>query len=376
MSEPASPRAYPAPHLEESLRRDIDRLRQKVRQMAALDERALREALGALKERSRTLAYSVVLRDQRIDELEKEIDRLCLEFIVRQQPVAGHLRFVYATIKINAELERIGDYAESIARQVLKLDGLDLQVPLERFDEIAGLSIPMLHQAVQAFLEQNAELARSTMSIEEQADAVRNAINAELNRLEHEQRIPIEALTPLLTIARRYERVADQAKNICEEVLYMCTGEYAKHKSTECYRVVFVDDHNASASQMAEAIARSLNQPRFVFHSAGLDPRPMDPGTIAFLQDKGLDVSGLTPKPLAAVPELEQHQVFIALSPQALQAAPAPPTKTVALDWSLSDPAATRGTPEEIRAAYDAAYRFLHTHLQDLTEAILGDRID
>src|SRR5438093_9982810 len=138
-------------HYEETLQRDIDRIRGKVTEMGDLADRAFRDCLQALKERSLQLAYSIILRDQRIDELEKEIDRLCLEFLLRQQPVAGHLRFAYVTIKINLELERIGDYAESMARQILVLEGLDVAIPYERFAEIGELAIPMLHDAVRAF---------------------------------------------------------------------------------------------------------------------------------------------------------------------------------------------------------------------------------
>src|SRR5207248_4712515 len=144
-------------HLEESLQRDIDRIRGKVFEMSGLCERVLEDCLSALKERNRQLAYSVILRDRRIDKLEKELDRLCLEFLVRQQPVAGPLRFAYSTIRINLELERIGDYAESIARQVLKLIPLTLDVPLERFVQIAELAIPMLRDSVRAFVDQNPE---------------------------------------------------------------------------------------------------------------------------------------------------------------------------------------------------------------------------
>src|SRR5687767_15240815 len=137
-----------ATHFEQSLQRDIDRIRAKVSEMAVLGERALRDCMKALEEKNRVLAYSIILRDQRIDELEKEVDRFCLEFIVRQQPVAGPLRMAYATIRINLELERVGDYAESIARQVLKLTSMDVQIPVDRFAEIANLSIPMLHDSV------------------------------------------------------------------------------------------------------------------------------------------------------------------------------------------------------------------------------------
>src|SRR5262245_55960059 len=145
-------------HLEESLQRDIDFIRSKVQEMASRDDQALNTCLKALEQSSRQLAYTVILRDRHIDELEKEIDRLCLEFIVRQQPVAGHLRFVYATIKINAELERIGDYAESIAKQIIKLNGLDLKPYQPQFVQIGKLAIPMLRDAVQSFLEQDPDL--------------------------------------------------------------------------------------------------------------------------------------------------------------------------------------------------------------------------
>src|SRR5207249_4692672 len=154
-------------HYEETLQRDIKAIQAKVTKMAQLDERALRDSLKALVERNRQLAYAVILRDQYIDELEKEIDRLCLEFLVRQQPVALHLRFAYATIKINLELERVGDYAESIARQILKISSMNITFATERFVEIADLSVPMLRNAVLAFVTQDADLARDTMVTEE-----------------------------------------------------------------------------------------------------------------------------------------------------------------------------------------------------------------
>jgi hypothetical protein len=118
-------------HYEETLQRDIHLIRSKVLAMSQLADRALRDSLRELVEKNLTLAYSVILRDQYIDELEKELDRLCLEFLVRQQPVAGHLRMAYATIKINLELERIGDYVESVARQVLKVSSNEKLVHIQ-----------------------------------------------------------------------------------------------------------------------------------------------------------------------------------------------------------------------------------------------------
>ena len=109
-------------HFEETLQRDIGLVRAKVKEMAVLSERALRASLQALVQRNRQLAYGVILRDQYIDELETDLNRLCLEFLVRHQPVAGHLRFVFTAVQINKELERIGDYAESVARRGFRDD--------------------------------------------------------------------------------------------------------------------------------------------------------------------------------------------------------------------------------------------------------------
>ena len=340
--------------------------------MSQLVERALRDSLQAFLDRNLTLAYSVVLRDQYIDEKDKEVDRLCLEFLVRQQPVAGHLRFVYSTIKINLELERVGDYAESIARQVLKL-GAFPQPPTETFVKLANLSIQMLSMAVKAFVEQNAEMARTAIGLEDETDALRRIIDAEVTRLEKEGKIPLEALTPLLTISRRYERVADQAKAICEEVLYICTGEYMKHQGSEVFRVLFVDENNSCRSQMAEGIGQALEVPRIVFNSAGLNAKAIDWRTVEFLREKGMDISRQTSKSVAQVPNLDHYHVIIALAAEAKKVFPPPPTKTVGLDWNVEDPSTRPGSLGEVRDAYEETFQYINTHVRELVQALVED---
>jgi phosphate transport system protein len=364
-----------ASHLEESLQRDMDRIRTKVTEMAGLAESALEASLRTLAERKRQLAYAVILRDQRIDALEEEIDRLCLEFLVRQQPVAKQLRFAYVTIKINQEIERIGDYAESIARQILKVAGMTMSLPQERYRQIAGLTIPMFRDAVKAYLVEDAELARRTVRVEEQVDELRNALNAELVQLRQENKIPLEALTPLMTIARRFERASDQAKNICEETLYMITGEYQKHAAGDTWRVLFVDDHNSCRSQMAQAIADSLNQPKFLFSSAGIEPKPIDRSTVAFLKQKGIDVASAASRSVESVPNLESYQIVVALAAEAKRAFPTK-SKPVCLDWGVPDPLQGRGTAAETARAFEETYQNLRVQINDLVEGILSDNID
>ncbi len=350
------------PHLEANLQRDIDVIRSKVRKMAELAESALNDGLRALFDRDGQLAYSVILRDQQIDEYEKEIDRLCLEFMVRQQPAAGPLRFVYATIKINQELERIGDYAESIARQGLLINSLKIDIDYSQFKSISEISIPMLGKAVSAFLDQDADLAKSTMAVEKEANRLRDEINVDLFQLRADGKIPMEALTPLQTVARRFERVADQSKNICEETLYMCTGQYMKHIGKEVFRVLFVDDDNSNSSQMAEAIGNSLNQESFVFSSAGINAEKISDNTIDFLKAKGHDVSNNISKAVANIPNLDHYQVIVSLSDQGRDAFPTPPTKTISIAWEIGQAGADN----------DATYNFLNHQINDLVQAILG----
>jgi phosphate transport system protein len=363
----------PPSHLEESLQRAMDVIRGKVAEMATLGERALQASLQAFVERNRQLAYSVILRDQYLDELETEVDRLCLEFLVRQQPAAGHLRFVFTAIKVNKELERIGDYAESIARQALSLGTPELPLPYPEFVELANLAAHTLHDAVEAFLGQDAELARRTALIEERANTVRNEINAELLGLHQAGRLPAEALAPLMTIARRFERVTDQAKNICEEVLYLCTGEFIKHPGAEAFRILFVDADNRCLSQMAEGIGNAMGLARFVFSSAGIAPVPVDSQVVEFMTKKGIDVSRQTSKTREQVPHWEHYQVMIALGEEGRKTFPNPPTKTICLTWPAQDPTAVEGGGAAVLAAFESTYRFLEEQIRDLVEAIRGE---
>jgi phosphate transport system protein len=359
--------------LEQSLERDIERIREQVLEMAALAERALRDCVRALVEANRQLAYAVILRDQYIDEKEKGIDRLCLEFLVRQQPVGLHLRFAYSTIKINLELERVGDYAESVARQLLRLDPVPAASNgvLSRIVEMADLAIPMLHDAVQAFVQRDPQLATNVIVREPAVDALLGKLNADILRALHEQKIVAETVEPLINIGRRFERVADQARNVCMETIYMCTGEYAKHPGAETFRVLFVGEHNACRSQLAEAIAQSLNQTKFIFSSAGIDPRAIAPSTIQFLREKGLDTSRLAPKAIFQVPNLDHYQVVVGVAKEAQQAFPRSPRKTVYVDWGIADPSRVEGPPEAVTAAYEATFEFLSHHVRALVEAVM-----
>ncbi len=360
-------------HLEASLQQDLDAIRAKLTTMANLGEQALRSALQAVLTLDRQLAYTVILRDRHVDELETELDRLCLEFLVRHQPAAGILRFVYSTSKIIKELERIGDYAESVARQALQIEALPAGFPHGKFVAMADLVVPMVGNAVRSFIDKDVALAKATMDGEDRADAMRNQINQELTRLLPPESPAAAELSPLLTVARRFERAADQAYNICEEALYHATGEYQKHRPRESFHIVFVGATNGCLGPMAETIANSLGEKRFTFTSAGLAAGKLNAQMVEFMRSRGFDLSQHKPGSVDEIADLDQAQVIIGLCRDARKIFPAAPTKTVGLEWQVVDPSRVTGDAETVRATYATAFDFLQNHIRHLVKAILGE---
>lgn len=357
-------------HYEQSLQHDLDHLRQKVLEMARLDELALQQSMDAFYKNNRQLAYIVILRDQMIDELEIELDQLCLRFIVRQQPVAGHLRFVYSVIKIISELERVGDYAESIARHVVRLIPLKLKFDYELFKKLADISITMFHKSVEAFVHKDVEHSTSLMDMEEEADKLRSYIYSDLYRMRNEGTLPLEALGSLMAIAGRLERVSDQAKNFCEETLYITTGEMVKHKKADIFNILFVDYNNSSLSQIAEAIGHSMKLPKFLFHSAGIAPEPIDEATKKFLFAKRIDISNHFSKSLETLSQRHRFHVIVLLGLKHHAIKGLHSMNALILDWPVKLSKLPKTT--EPGAELEQIYNYLSEHIRDLVLAILG----
>ena len=357
-------------HLEASLQEDLEEIRRKVVEMGELAETAVRGSIQAVLRKDRQVAYGVILRDSYIDEAEKQLDRLCLRFLVRHQPAAALLRFAYACIRINLELERVGDYAEAIAREALRLSQIDAPLPLDRLQQIADLAEPMLHDAIRSFLDQDPGLAHRTIETDEAVDLLRDKLAADVTREFREGRLPFEALFPMTMVIRRLERVSDQARNISMETIYLLTGEIARHRGSGVLNVLFVDERSSCRSLMAEHIGTSLKEPGFTFASAGLDPLPLQAPTVSFMASKGFEVARHVPRALTDVENLEHQDVIVLLAPEAKRAFPRRPRKAVLLEWPIEDPSLVSGTEAEVRAAYEKAYTFISVQIRDLISAV------
>ncbi len=373
--EPGCPKPAETASLrhEVTLQRHLDHLAATVLEMGAVCERSVRDAFQAVVRGDQDLAYAVIIRDKRIDALESDLRQECLRFLLHHQPAGGLLRFAYGLIRTSLGLERVGDYAESIARQALRLGGNLNDVPVAGLQRIADLSAGMLRDAVHAFASQNAPQARATMVVEETVDVFRSELNQELLQLFRNGKLDWDRLHALMTVARRLERVSDQARSLCLDTIYACTGEDLKHPRANLLRVLFLDQHHSSLSRLAEFIGSSLKEPECVFVSAGIAPRPLAPRAVQYLKAQGCDPSGPPPTGLAGLPSLAGFDVVVTLDREAWKALPELPRRVFCLQWSVQDPEVVMGSEVEYQAACEACQRFLSEHIPSLVKAILGE---
>jgi phosphate transport system protein len=209
-------------------------LHKDILKMAVLVQESIFKSIEALQNRDRGEAQSVIDVDDKIDELELEIDERCIDLIARHQPMAGDLRFITTGMKINAELERIADLSVDIAQRVLDLVDKPVLKPLIDIPKLSVVAQNMVRDAIDSFIKKDVDLAKKTVLADKEADELRNLVQDELIN-DYMARDPSSAsrAVPLLLIARHLERICDHATNIAEDVIYMVQGRVVKHHSEE-----------------------------------------------------------------------------------------------------------------------------------------------
>ncbi|MBI2027242.1 MAG: phosphate signaling complex protein PhoU [Deltaproteobacteria bacterium] len=213
-----------------SFERDIEEITEALTQMGGMVEKSILTAILSLNTRNTRLAKEVIRYDQDIDQKEIDIDRLCINYIALQQPKASDLRFVTAVMKINNELERMGDYAESIARQTLFLAKKPAWRELVNIPRMAEIATSMVRECLDAFLKRDVKLAYEVIARDEEADKMQSKIYKNLLNDMLTDKENIERASSLLLVSSKLERIADQSTNICEEVIYLVTGKIVRHR--------------------------------------------------------------------------------------------------------------------------------------------------
>ncbi len=213
------------------LQRDLESLKHHILSIGTYVEEAIDRAVDAMVRRDEKLALSVIVADAEIDRMEVEVEEECLKLLALYQPVAGDLRFIIAMLKMNNDLERIGDYAVNLAKGAQRLIAQD---PIEVPADIPRMAIrvkSMVRRSLDSLVNTDAKLAHQVCADDDEVDIMRQDL-AEL--IKEQMRISseeIEQLTTLFIAAGTLERIADMATNICEDVFYMIEGKIIRHRA-------------------------------------------------------------------------------------------------------------------------------------------------
>ena len=215
------------------LQREIENLKKKILYMSAEVEESLRNAVESLVKRDPKLAQQVIDSDNTMDHLEVEIEEECLKILALHQPVAVDLRFVVAVLKINSDLERIGDLAVNIAERAGYLATHDpLDLPLD-FKGMAKLVQGMLSQSIDCLVNSDTQLARLVRASDDGVDDMNRLMYTIIQDYIRDHPDRVTESIHLLSAVRHLERIADQATNIAEDVIYMVEGEIVRHQAED-----------------------------------------------------------------------------------------------------------------------------------------------
>ena len=221
--------------MPQHLRREIENLKKKILALGTRTEEAVRRATFSIQERNRELAIQVIENDYEIDQYEVEIEEDCLKILALHQPVAIDLRFIVAVLKINNDLERIGDLAVNIAERAEFLATREpVGVSLD-FVTMADKAQMMLKMSLDALVNLSVETAQQVRSSDDEIDAMNRRMYLKVQEALLDKPDRIESLVHLLSVSRHLERIADHATNIAEDVIYMIQGQIVRHQ-TENYR--------------------------------------------------------------------------------------------------------------------------------------------
>jgi len=220
--------------MSKHLLRDMENLKKEILGAGAIVEEATNKAITSLVDRRPELAEEVMAGDDEIDEKEVNIEEECLKILALHQPVATDLRFIVAVMKVNNDLERMGDLAVNIAERAAYLSAHDpIELPLD-FTRMADKVRSMLRESLDALVNLDARLARRICGQDEVVDAINREMFVALQDLMYREPETIQRAVHTLSASRHLERIADLATNIAEDVIFLVEGEVIRHR-TEVY---------------------------------------------------------------------------------------------------------------------------------------------
>ena len=320
-------------HLEERLEHDLTEIRDQIADLGSHAEQAMDGALRALHTADDKLAFTTILSDLPINRQMRKIDRMCHSFIAVHLPSAGHLRLISSVIRANIILERIGDYAVTIAREAVQLGDIPEGPMSAELKSIGNEAMSVLSESISAFNTANTERAREAKVLAQRVEHDMDGIYAELLEACGENGDGCNRHTLIyLIIFSQLKRVSDQAKNLAEETIFIETGET---KEPKVYRILFVDNDGSCLAPMAQLIARKIFPSVGEYTHAGVEVADeLNGNMVNFMRERGFDLSGIVPVPMNSSREaMSEYHVIVGLNQKVQKAVGKVPFRTSALNW-------------------------------------------
>lgn len=215
--------------MAQHLHRELDKIKKRILSLGAMVEDRVRLSLDAVENRDAALAQKIIESDWEVDEVEVEVEEECLKVLALHQPVAVDLRFLIATIKINNDLERIGDQAVNIAERVIIIAKQSVSDFVFDYQGMGQKTEDMLKMSLDALVNLDVDLAFKVLTLDDEVDAINKQAYDQIKTAIREVPVNVGYLVNLMLIARHLERLADHATNIAEEVIYLIEGEIVRH---------------------------------------------------------------------------------------------------------------------------------------------------
>jgi len=214
-------------------RKEIDKLTQMLMNLGALVEQNVQQAVQALKCRDLQLAERIICKDALVDQMEVDIEEECQKVLALHQPVANDLRYIITILKVNGELERIGDIAVNVSKRARNLAAE--QDPCRSFDfsEISEKAGIMLRKSLEALVNLDDALAYEVCAADEEVNMLKRNFVTEVKAAIRHDPERLDALLQVFAASRHLERIADHATNIAEDVIYLIKGDIVRHKMDE-----------------------------------------------------------------------------------------------------------------------------------------------
>jgi len=213
------------------LQRDLDFLKKELLSSGAMVEEAVNHSIDALVNRRIKLAEEVIEGDYQVNQKENQIEEECLKILALHQPVAADLRFIISVLKVNNDLERIGDLAVNIAERALYLSSHEPLQTVLNFPRMADGARAMLRKSLDALIGMDTKLARTVLTLDDEIDDLNREMYTTLQNLMRESPESVDRAVQTLSVSRYLERMADLSTNIAEDVVFMVEGELIRHQA-------------------------------------------------------------------------------------------------------------------------------------------------